>query len=525
MRIPPSLVFGLLVAAPLLAQQPAAQKIDVRVINVDVSVIDGNGKAVVDLKKDDFEITEDGQPQSTTNFLLLHRPGVSAAQPTPVDLQLRRRVILLVDNNYIDKVDRDNALRRLDEFVDGTFDGSYEWSLGMIGQQLEIVQPFTVDKALIHEAVKKIRRSTSTSFRDVMDRGMLDDPLYQRGNLENVASFESRERTTRNARSLANTVQGLIDTSRAFAVIEGKKLAVLLTGSVELSTAFSAFVRGTDRELQDTKLTTGRLLDAVVREANAANMSIHVVRASAHSNAVPQHDVNNRGSGKGIEGVNMTGDSDVSDTSTGYTIAAGTGGLFLTSNSVRQSFDAIDAVAGTYYLLGYQPSHPEDRQYHRIEVRVKRPGVRVSHRRGYLDLTADERLEQLLRLRISLLQPATAVPVSVNLQTSPAVDGKPTVSVLAAMPMGRVTLLPSEGRFTGRVHVYLSIFDAQGKNVGFHHKTQDLLFTEAQRDQALADAFRYRMNVRLDRGEFTIAVTLRDDLSTEVGTAVQKVRL
>jgi hypothetical protein len=31
--------------------------------------------------------------------------------------------------------------------------------------------------------------------------------------------------------------------------------------------------------------------------------------------------------------------------------------------------------------------------------------------------------------------------------------------------------------------------------------------------------------VRLDRGEFTIAVTMRDDLSNEIGTAVQKIRL
>ena len=517
------LVPFLLGAVPLLAQ-PVAQKIDVRVINVDVSVVDGAGKAVVDLTRDDFEVAEDGQPRVLTNFLLLDRPAAGTTRTLP-DLNLRRRVILLVDNNYIDKTDRDNALRRLDEFVDGTFDGSYEWSLGMIGQQLEIVQPFTVDKAAIHAAVAKIRKSASTSYRDVMDRGVLDDPIYQRRDLENVASFEGRERTARNARSLANSVQGLVDAARAYAVIEGKKLAVLLTGSVELNTAFGAFAQSTDRELQDTKATTGRLLDAVVREANAANMSIHVLRAAAHSNAVPQHDVNNHSSGKGIEGVNMTGDSDVSDTSTGYTIAAGTGGLFLTSNAVRQSFDTIDAIAGTYYLLGYEPSHAEDRQYHRITVRVKRPGVRVAHRHGYLDLSADERLEQLLRMRVSLLQPAKAVPVTVDLQQPPAVDGKPVVSVLAAMPMSRVTLLPNEGRYAGKVHVYLAIFDAQGKNVGFHHKTQDLVFTGEQRQQALTDAFRYRMNLRLDRGEFTIAVTLRDDLSTEVGTAVQKVKL
>src|SRR5207244_6620863 len=142
-----------------------------------------------------------------------------------------------------------------------------------------------------------------------------------------------------------------------------------------------------------------------------------------------------------------------------FTLAAGTGGLYLTSSALRQSFEIIDANATHFYLLGYAPGHDDDRQYHRIAVRVKRPGVRLSHRQGYLDLAADERLEQLLRMRVSLLQPATTVPVSVNVETRAAADGKPIVSLLAAMPMAQVTFFPSEGRFAGRVHVYLSIFD------------------------------------------------------------------
>jgi VWFA-related protein len=504
---------------------PVAEHLEVRVINVNVSAVDGADKAVTDLTRDDFELFEDNKPQKITNFLLIERQGRSAAPRSAVDVQVRRRVILLVDNNYVDKTDRDAALRRLDEFIDGTYDGAYEWSLGTIGQQLEIVQPFTTNKAAIHEAVSKIRRTATTSYRDIMDRSMLDDQLYQRRGLDVQAGFESRERTTRNARSLTNTARCLIDAARAFAVIEGAKSAVLLTGSMELATAFAAFERSSDRELQDTKLATAKLVDTIVREANAADMSIHVVRVSAHTNAALQHDVGHRSSGKGVEGLNITAPSDISDTSTGYTLAAGTGGLFLASNAVRQSLDTVDAASGAFYLLGYQPPHGEDRQFHRIAVRVKRPGLRLSHRQGYLDLSADERLEQLLRLRISLIQPATAVPVTVNLATASVPDGKPVLSILAVMPMAKVTLLPKDGRYAGRVHVYLSIFDAKGNNVGFHHKTQDLVLTEAQRDQALADAFRYRMNVRLDRGEFTIAVTLRDDLSTEVGTAVQKMRL
>jgi hypothetical protein len=91
------------------------------------------------------------------------------------------------------------------------------------------------------------------------------------------------------------------------------------------------------------------------------------------------------------------------------------------------------------------------------------------------------------------------------------------------MPMSRVTLLPKDGRYVGRVHVYLAIFDRNGNNVGFHHQVQDLSLSPAEHDRS--DAFRYKMNVRLDRGDFTVAITLRDDLSNEIGTAVQKVRL
>ena len=101
-----------------------------------------------------------------------------------------------------------------------------------------------------------------------------------------------------------------------------------------------------------------------------------------------------------------------------------------------------------------------------------------------------------------------------------SVDGKPAVSMLAAMPMNRITLLQKDGSYVGRVHVYLSIFDSNGNNVGFHHTVQDLSLPNIP-----ANPFQYRMNIRLDHGEFTVAMTLRDDLSNEIGTAVQKIKL
>jgi hypothetical protein len=242
--------------------------------------------------------------------------------------------------------------------------------------------------------------------------------------------------------------------------------------------------------------------------------------------AAPQHDVENQSWG-GRVGASSTGGSDISDVnSAAFTLAASTGGLNFTSNVVRQSLDAVDAMTANYYSLGYAPSHPEDEKYHPITVHLKRPGLRAIHRRGYLDISPDVQLEQYLRLRISVLQPSSSVAVKFEAKSASGPDGKPIVQLTAGMPWQKVTLLRNgAAQYTGRVHVYLAIFDRNGMNVGFHHQTQDVALTQDQYANALAGEFRYRMAVRLERGEYTVAMTMRDDLSRDIGTGVQKLRL
>ena len=49
-------------------------------------------------------------------------------------------------------------------------------------------------------------------------------------------------------------------------------------------------------------------------------------------------------------------------------------------------FDRIVRANSTYYVLGYYPpTHPRDGKFHKIEVRVKRPGLNVVARKGYAD--------------------------------------------------------------------------------------------------------------------------------------------
>jgi len=73
------------------------------------------------------------------------------------------------------------------------------------------------------------------------------------------------------------------------------------------------------------------------------------------------------------------------------TLAANTGGeAIVATNNFREQLARVADDLGAYYLLGYYSTNGKfDGKYREIDVKVNRPGVRVSARRGYLAPTAE----------------------------------------------------------------------------------------------------------------------------------------
>jgi VWFA-related protein len=517
---------------------PLTAQVEVHVVNVDVSVTDASGNPIVDLTKDDFEIFEDGHLQKVTNFSVIRNaptrtttsPSLSTASQSA---DSRRRILLIVDNNYLGNVERNQALEVVEKYLSDSFGG--EWAVAAIGRNLEMLQSFTADKALVHNAIARVRVMPSSETQHAMDRSILSDrtrktlDFTQAYDYGETVRFSSREQTFRNLMTIQNTARAVVDTARAYSADEGKKFIILLTGGMELNTTFTAYDKPNDLELRQLRQEIAEVSDAMVREANGANFTVHVINARTRGMAAPQHDVENRSSGIDL-GPNAllrgpgTDPIDVADVdSIPLSIALGTGGMYLPSSDLHSSLQRIDALTSNYYSLGYSPAHNGDRKYHHIKVRVKRPGVRVANRVGYFDETPEDRLEEMLRVRMTFDRGFGSLPVKMQIGQASQTDRGLVVPVTSAMPLARITVVPQEQNLVGRIHVYCSIFDENGRNVGFNHKTQQV--TIEPRQLSGTGDFRYTMKVHLKKGAFTIVITLRDELSNEIGSASEAVRL
>jgi hypothetical protein len=128
----------------------------------------------------------------------------------------------------------------------------------------------------------------------------------------------------------------------------------------------------------------------------------------------------------------------------------------------------------------------------------------------------------VLKARLTMDQTMGSLPVAVEIGRGTPKEDRLSIPVTAQLPLQRVTMIPIDGNYVGRVHVYVSVFDADGNNVGFSHKAQDVKASPEQYEGS-AGQFRYTVNVKIGKGAYRVLVTLRDELSNELGSAVQAV--
>ena len=196
-------------------------------------------------------------------------------------------------------------------------------------------------------------------------------------------------------------------------------------------------------------------------------------------------------------------------------LADATGGFPLVgSNNFKTAFDRIVRENSTYYVLGFTSSNDKRDGLHRsLRVRVRRPGLQVRAREGYVAPLKNERLPEPSHIE------ALSAPVS-NALTNPLSEGTVPIRLFAAPfrteektalvalsaeidPAG-LGLVERGGTFNGQLEVGFLATDARGQVYRGQHYAAAVMMKPATYAIAREQGMRVLSQIRLPPGRYQL---------------------
>jgi VWFA-related protein len=378
---------------PTPGQERIIRRLDI--ITQDVVVRDNSGLFVADVKKDEFEIYEDGVKQKLESFVLIHggrvynqtlpepprqRDGIILPPSRPSNDAAGRIFIIFVDDLHLDFR---NTGRIRDLFKKISTELVHEGDMFAIvstGPSSIEIQP-TYDRRRLDEARNKITGG------GLKPQEILEAPEGAEG----PAELRYRAHVAfSTAYDMLKSLETVHHRRKAFIYISnGYDFNPFETSRQKaVQERYQRLSRGDDSENSDVNPfsvpMTNRFAEAdlvgelaeLTRQANRANVTIHTIDPRG---LVGGPDLD--------EKIDMAEyQTYVSATQSSLrTIAELTGGTaMINSNDFTKGLKKIDAETSDYYVLGYYSSNPDPlKKRRKIEVKVTRKGMNVFHRSEY----------------------------------------------------------------------------------------------------------------------------------------------
>ncbi len=185
------------------------------------------------------------------------------------------------------------------------------------------------------------------------------------------------------------------------------------------------------------------------------------------------------------------------------TVADLTGGRASIRSDIGTALARLNEATRAEYLLGYYPQDENwNGKYRRIEVKVSRPGVRVSFRHGYYASQTvlrynREEFVALSRIGAAAGYAADLGDVAFRLNVVPEDDtsGPPRIRVDLQVDAEKLGLKSANGIYTGKVYAAVYCWDAKRRYLGETWGTVDMEFQEATYSQHMQSGVNFTVMV------------------------------
>ena len=503
-------------------QPPVTFRAEINLVEVDAFVTDAQGSPVTGLTAADFEVLEDGKPQKISSFSLVNipiergdRPPFAAA-PIEPDVRTNRLVdgriyLIVLDDLHTDFTRTPRVKAALRQFIERNFGANDVAAIVYTSGRMEASQDFTSSPRLLLASVDKFigRKNRSSTLERIdeynrragsgQDVGTITDPLdMERG-------FQARSTMT-SIRKLAEFI----------ADVHGRRKAMIFVSE------------GIDYNVLDVfnNSSASAILDETreaIAAATRANMSIYSVDPRGlvglgdeliETGSVPTDTSLGLGTPSLQEELRLSQDSL-------RTISDETGGFAaLNRNDFAQAFGRITRENSTYYVLAYSPANERrDGRYRKLEVRVKRPGLRVASRKGYVaprgrapaaKPPAGDPIRAAAAEMMASPLPVSGMRMSVTAAPYKGTAPNATVALAIELAGSDFTFVEKDGTFNDRLEVSFIASDANGKTFPGDRHAVDLTMKPDTHARLKDKGFRVVSEMNLPPGRYQLRVAAAD---------------
>jgi VWFA-related protein len=376
--------------------QDAVIRIDVNLVQLDAVVTDSKGKAIADLTKEDFEVLQDGKPQTITNFSFI-RTRLSTDPTAPLhamateggpkpamalqtgDIRATGRILaLVVDDLGLSFTSIAHVRSALKKFVDTAMQPGDLAVVIRTGAGMGSLQQFTSDKRLLYEAIDRVKYNAL---------GRVGVGAFAPLGSENVGTGTMAGEQERQHVLSVGTMGAIHYIVEGLKELPGRKSVVLFSESMRIP-----FGNGSNPGIQES---LKRITDA----ANRASVVIYSIDPRGlQYTGVTAADNTMFVSSEQIAGIARQRSQYLRDSRQGMrTLATETGGLFFQdTNDIDDILRKVLDDSNGYYLLAYHPdsatfdARKGQAQFHKVLVRMKRPGLTVRSRGGFIGVSDSE---------------------------------------------------------------------------------------------------------------------------------------
>ena len=514
------------------SQPPVTFKVEVNYVEIDANVTDAQGAFVRTLTRDDFQVLEDGKPQTLSAFSVVEipierpDPPLFARAPIAPDTASNRtpfngRVFVLVIDDLHTRASRTARTRAgarqfIERYV-GTNDIVAVVNTSGFGKG---IQDFTANRALALRAIDaalgiKVESATQAAIADYqMNQGMPGAGTNMNAAFNEMQRYNNARNTLRTLRNIADYMAGMRGRRKAVVYFsEGINYDV----GNQVANRYASDVQ---REIQD-----------LIAAATRANVNVYSVDPRGVTSGMEDAiELGGFPSDSSIKPSDLMNEMRLEHDSL-RVVAEQTGGFaVLNQNDFRSGFGRILEDNSSYYVLGYYPTNDKrDGRFRNVEVKVLKPGLRVRARRGYTAPTAGKKVEAKEtpartspELRDALDSPVaiSGLPITAYAAPFKGAAGKNAVALSIEIDGSAIqfTKTPA-GTFANKLEVTMFAADSEGKVRDGSRDEFDLGLRPQTYEIVRQNGFRIIRRLQVPPGRYQVRIGARE-AGGRVGTVM-----